>query len=177
MTHRISLAARAEANSGLGALSETRQEVHDRAVGDIARERFAYPAREQRDFRTYPNRPKESMAVQLLDGSIAYPDIVVVQQPGNYAKILGEVEVAETISEETAVSRWLAFSGAATLYVYVPAGKGDEALALCRRHNIPVVGIRTWRYLAGHEQIEITDHYTVPNKPEEILPKFFLPGD
>ena len=46
-------------------------------------------------------------------------------------------------------------------YLYVPVGKGDEALSLCRRLGVHIVGIRTWRYVVGYDEIEINDHYTV----------------
>jgi len=41
---------------------------------------------------------------------------------------------------------------------------------------VPVVGIRTWRYIAGYEEPEINDHYTVPSGPEDLLPKFLRPS-
>ena len=67
-------------------------------------------------------------------------------------------------------------SDLAPLYLYVPVGKGDEGLSLCRQMGVPVVGIRTWRYIAGYEEPEINDHYTVPSGPEDLLPKFLRPS-
>ena len=47
---------------------------------------------------------------------------------------------------------------------------------MCRKLDVPVVGIRTWRYIAGYEDPEINDHFTVPSGPEEMLPKILRPG-
>lgn len=155
---------------------DSRIALHQRALDDIARERFAFPNARYRDFKTYTNLPARTMGVAMADGSVAYPDIVVVQDPENYAKILGEVETSETVTHEIARYRWLPFARLAPLYVYVPVGYGDEARRLCRKAGAPVVGIRTWRYAVGIEKIEINDHYTVPSGPEEMLPKILRPG-
>ncbi len=155
--------------------SEARDLLHLRALNDIARLRFGFPTEKYRDFKTYANQPQRSMGVQMENGVVAYPDIVVVQHPENNTKIVAEVETNETVREAVARFEWLPYSDLAPLYLYVPVGKGDEALALCRRLNIPVVGIRTWRYIAGYEEPEINDHFTVPSGPEEMLPKLLRP--
>jgi len=158
-------------------LSEARAAAHVRAVKDIAAARFAFPTEKYRDYKTYTNVPKRTMGVAMLDGSVvAYPDIVVVQDPENFAKILGEVETSETVNEQAAERRWRPFADLAPLYLYVPVGDGDHALKLCRELRVPVVGVRTWRYGVGVEEIEVTDHYTVASGPEELLPKILRPG-
>ena len=151
--------------------SEARETIHARAVVDIARARFAFPTEKYRDYKAYTNYPQRSMGVQMADGSVAYPDIVVVQHPENNTKIVAEVETNETVREAVARFEWLPYSELAPLYLYVPVGKADEALSLCRRLDVPVVGIRTWRYVTGYDEIEINDHYTVPSGPEDLLPK------
>lgn len=156
--------------------SEARATLHARAVADIAKERFAFPTERHPHFKTYVNVPGRSMGVEMSDGRVAYPDIVVVQHPENYTKILGHVETNETVREAVAAAEWLPFAELAPLYLYVPVGKADEALRLCRRLDIPIVGIRTWRYIVGYEEPEINDHYTVPSGPEEMLPKILRPG-
>src|SRR3989304_4080219 len=103
-------------------------------------------------------------------------DIRVVQDPENYAKILGEVETTETVNEQTALRRWRPFADLAPLYIYVPVGDADHALKLCRELRVPIVGVRTWRYAVGVEEIEVNDHYTVASGPEELLPKILRPG-
>jgi hypothetical protein len=161
----------------IATLSEARAAAHVRAVKDIAEARFGFPTDKHRDFKTYTNVPKRTMGVAMLDGSVvAYPDIVVVQDPENYAKILGEVETTETVNEQTAQRRWRPFADLAPLYLYVPVGDADQALKLCRQLRVPIVGVRTWRYAVGVEEIEVNDHYTVASGPEELLPKILRPG-
>jgi len=95
----------------IATLSEARAAAHVRAVKDIAGARFGFPTDKHRDYKTYTNVPKRTMGVAMLDGSVvAYPDIVVVQDPENYAKILGEVETTETVNEQTAQRRWRPFA-------------------------------------------------------------------
>ncbi len=141
-----------------GTRSETREALHRRAVQDIAKARFAFPTEQFRDYKTYVNHPARTMGVQMSDSSVAYPDIVVVQHPENNTRILGEVETAETVREASARYEWLPFAQLAPLYLYVPVGQGDEARELCKRFGVAVVGIRTWRYLPGYDDIEINDH-------------------
>jgi hypothetical protein len=97
------------------------------------------------------------MGVAMPDGAVAYPDIVVVQDPENYAKILGQVEIAETVTNMVAQLRWRPFAELAPLYLYLPVGHADQARRLCRSLHVPTVGIRTWRYAVGVRQIEIND--------------------
>jgi hypothetical protein len=73
--------------------------------------------------------------------------------------VVAEVETNETVREAVARFEWLPFAELAPLYLYVPVGKGDETLALCRQLDIPVVGVRTWRYIAGYDDPEINDHH------------------
>ena len=151
--------------------SEARQTIHDRALKDIVQQRFGFPTEKYRDYKTFVNHPQRTMGVAIQDGRVAYPDIVVVQHPENNAKIVAEVETNETVREAVARFEWAVYAELAPLYLYVPVGKGDEALQLCRQMNVPVVGIRTWRYIAGYEEPEINDHFTVPSGPEDLLPK------
>ncbi len=156
--------------------SEAREALHDRAIQDIARARFAFPNAKYPHYKTYVNHPHRTMGVEMPDAAVAYPHIVVVLHPENYTKILGEVETNETVNQDVAYYEWRPYAELAPLYLYVPVGKGDEALSLCRRYNIPVVGVRTWRYVVGYEEIEINDHYTVPSGPEDLLPKILRRG-
>lgn len=140
---------------------ETGTALRERVVEEIARLRFGFPTDEYRDYKTYVNQPANTMGVQMPGGSIAYPDIVVVQSPENFTKIVAQVETDENINEDAAFYEWGPYAELAPLYLYVPVGKGDEALALCRRLDVPIVGIRTWRHNVGHDEIEINDYYTV----------------
>ena len=139
--------------------TESRQLIHSRALSDIARLRFSFPTEKYPDYKTYVNHPARTMGVAMDGGLVAYPDIVVVQHPENNCKVVAELETNETVREEVARSEWLPYAHLAPLYLYVPVGKGDEALALCRQLDIPVVGVRTWRYIGGYDEPEINDHY------------------
>jgi hypothetical protein len=140
--------------------SEAGAAVHIRTLQDIARLRFNFPAHEYRDYKTCLNHPQNTMGIQMPGGLVAYPDIVVVQHPENFTKIVAQVETAETVNEDAAFYKWGPYAELAPLYLYVPVGKGDEALALCRKLDVPFVGIRTWRYIVGYDEIEISDHRT-----------------
>jgi hypothetical protein len=150
--------------------SEARQLIHDRALQDIVKARFGFPTEKHRDFKTYVNHPVRTMGVAMEDGRVAYPDIVVVQHPENNTQIVAEVETNETVREAVARYEWKVYGELAPLYLYVPVGKGGEALALCKRFDVSVVGVRTWRYITGQDEIEINDHFTVPSGPEDMLP-------
>ncbi len=145
--------------------TESRQLIHSRALNDIARLRFSFPTEKYTDYKTYVNHPARTMGVAMNGGLVAYPNIVVVQHPENNCKIVAVVETNETVREAVARFEWQPYADLAPLYLYVPVGKGDEALALCRQLDIPVVGIRTWRYIAGYDEPEINDHYEVPGRP------------
>jgi len=145
--------------------TESRQLIHSRALNDIARLRFGFPTEKYADYKTYVNLPARAMGVAMNGGLVAYPNIVVVQHPENNCKIVAEVETNETVREAVARFEWQPYADLAPLYLYVPVGKGDETLALCRQLDIPVVGIRTWRYIAGYDEPEINDHYEVPGGP------------
>ncbi len=45
--------------------------------------------------------------------------------------------------------------------VAYPDIKGNEVLDLCRKLDLPYVGIRSRRYIVGYDEIEINDHHTV----------------
>jgi hypothetical protein len=156
--------------------TEQRELIHVKAIEDIARLRFGFPTDKYPDYKTYVNHPHRTMGVELPNGQVAYPDIVTVQHPENFCKIVAEVETNETVREAVAAYEWLPYSELAPLYLYVPVGKGDETLGLCRQLDIPVVGIRTWRYIAGYDDPEITDHYEVPSGPEDMLPRALRPS-
>jgi hypothetical protein len=155
--------------------TESRQLIHDRALKDIVRLRFGFPTEKYRDYKTYVNHPARTMGVAMADGRVAYPDIVVVQHPENNCRIVAELETNETVREAVARYEWLPYADLAPLYLYVPVGKGDEALDLCREFDVPVVGIRTWRYIAGYDDPEINDHYTVMSSPADMLPRMLRP--
>jgi hypothetical protein len=124
-------------------LSELR---HQGAVAEIAKVKFPYPGPEGADLDTIVNVPKPKMAVGEEGGKDLYPDIVVVRRPGQWLQIMADVETADSVNDETAVNDWLPKAKAGEFFVYVPAGMVPEAKKLIKKHNIPVSGIRTWRF-------------------------------
>jgi hypothetical protein len=160
--------------------SEAQAAAHLKAVRGIAQARFDFPTDRYRDYKTHLNVPNLSIGVGMPYGGVAYPDIVVVQESNTLTEILGQVEIAEALTNETVAKRvarrrWRPYSNLAPLYLFVPVGQGDEAKYLCRYLHVPVVGIRTWRYAVGSDQIEITDVHTEPSGPEDLLPKVLRP--
>ncbi len=151
------------------ARTASREVLHAQAVQDIARVRFAYPNERYPYFKTYTNHPERTMGVRTSRGTVVYPDIVVVQDPENIVKILGEVETAETVTEDE-VHEWKLFAELGPLYLYVPTGYAEEARRLCKKFKVPVVGIRTWRYLLGMDEIEVEDYYTTWSGLEDLAP-------
>jgi len=149
--------------------SEAKEFIHSRAIQDIAKARFAFPNEKYRHYKTYVNHPERTMGVRLPSGHALYPDIVVVEDPENYVKMLAEVETAETVNEESG-REWLTFAKLGPLYLFVPVGYADAAQRICKEAKIPIVGLRTWRYAVGYDEIEITDIMTVPTGPEDLLP-------
>lgn len=152
-------------------LKENRDRLHDRAVREIAKERFAFPTSKYPSFKTYVNEPAHNMGIKLGEDNFAYPDIVVADTSGNVLKLLAEVETASTVTDKEAENEWRPFARLAPLYLYVPVGYAERARAIYRRLKIPIVGLRTWRFEVGFETVEIVDIEEVPLSPlEKLLP-------
>ena len=92
------------------------------------------------------NVPKPKIAVGEAGGADLYPDIVVVRRPGQWLQIMADVEMPDTVNDETAVNDWLPKAKVGDFYVYVPAGMVPETKKLIKKHKVPVKGIRTWRF-------------------------------
>jgi hypothetical protein len=128
-------------------LKYLRDQRHDGTVAEIARLKFPFPNEEHPDFDTILNEPKPAISVGKDEkGQELYPDIVVVRRPGQWLLMMAEVETADTVSDESALTEWLPYSKCGELFIYVPAGCVAETKRLCKKHGIPVKGIRTWRF-------------------------------
>jgi len=149
--------------------SETKELIHAQAIQDIAKARFAFPTEKYKHYRTYINHPERTMGVRLPSGGAVYPDIVVVEDPENFVRMLAEVETTETVNLESA-KEWSIFAELGPLYLFVPVGTADEAKRLCKQYKIPIVGLRTWRYVLGYDELEINDIITQWTGPEDLLP-------
>ncbi len=159
----------------LPASAKTREEAHLRAIKDIVARRFGFPTPEFSSFRTYLNEPEPALVIRTADGRELAPDIVVAEWPRNIPRILAEVEMADTVTEEEAEQEWLPYSQVpgATFYLYVPSGYGSQARDILRKLKIRKARLRTWRYVTGQEALDITD-MDYGGLLELLLPPFLL---
>ena len=148
-----------------------RERLRLRALQEIARERFGFPNERYPYLKTFVNEPERTMGV-VLDREVLYPDIVVLQWPERITQMVAQVEAAATVTEQQALDEWLPYSLAGPLYLFVPVGYAQEAKRICRRFRIDVVGLRTWRFMVGFRDLEITDIETASAGLEALLPGF-----
>lgn len=119
---------------------------HQGVVDEIAKEMFPFPGPKGPDYETLVNIPKPRMAVGKDESQDLYPDIVVVRRPGQWLMMMAEIEMHDTVTDETAANRWKPIGEVGELFVYVPAGMVPEAKKLIKRHGVRVKGLRTWRF-------------------------------
>ena len=150
---------------------DTRERLRQRAVQEIARNRFPFPNERHPHFKTFVNEPERTMGV-TVDREVLYPDIVVLQWPEKMTQMVAQVESTNTITEQQALDEWLPYSLAGPLYLFVPVGYAQAAKRLCRRYRIDLVGLRTWRYMVGTRDVEVTDIETASEGLEALLPGF-----
>ena len=149
---------------------KSRQELHERAVQDIALARFEFPTPELAGYRTFVNVPEVTLPVKDEDGNETKPDIVVVDTPGNILKILAQVETGDSVTEERARDVWVPSSRLpdAAFYLFVPVGYGGAAKRICKSLGIDVDGYRTWRYVP--QGLEINDISEPPGIMTALMP-------
>ncbi|OGO53440.1 MAG: hypothetical protein A2148_11220 [Chloroflexi bacterium RBG_16_68_14] len=149
---------------------KSREELHLRAVQDIAKARFELPTPELPSYRAFVNVPQVTLPVKDEQGNELTPDIVVVDTPGNILKMVAQVETGDTVTEERAKSAWLPYCRLpdVAFYLYVPVGYGGAAKRICRRLGIDVYGFRTWRYVP--QGLEINDISEPPGIMAALMP-------
>jgi hypothetical protein len=133
----------------------------DKAVRDIAALRFNFPNPDYPLYKTFTNRPERQIGVRLATGELAFPDIVVVDRD-TAVRLVGEVESHRTLRETPAADlkeKWTAFAGLAEFFLFVPLGSLDIAKRIIKEYNVPVRHLRTWRYIAGQDLLDVTDVY------------------
>ena len=150
---------------------EMRERLRLRALEQIARDRFDFPNDRYPHLKTFVNEPEHTMGV-TVHGDVLYPDIVVLQWPEKITQMVAQVEASNTLTEKKALDEWRPYSLAGPLYLFVPVGYAREAKRLCRRFRVQLVGLRTWRYMVGFRDLEITDIETAPEGLEALLPGF-----
>lgn len=131
----------------------------EKAVRDIAAQRFNFPNPDFPLYKTFTNRPERQIGVRLSNGDLAFPDIVAVDRD-TAVRLVGEVESHRSLREipaEELRDKWTAFAGIAELYLFVPLASLDSAKRIIKQHSIPVRHLRTWRYIAGQDLLDITD--------------------
>jgi hypothetical protein len=155
---------------------KTRDELHLRAIRDIAAERFGFPTQQHPTFRTFVNEPEPTMVVEV-GGEEIVPDIVVVDSAKRKAvRLLAEVETADSVNEDHGRREWLPYSHVAdaSFFLYVPAGHAEETKRILRKLGVKRVRIRTWRYVTGLDKLDVTSvRYGLPGL-DALIPPFLL---
>ena len=62
-------------------------------------------------------------------------------------ELMAEIEMDDTVTDESALDHWKPMSEVGDLLIYVPTGMVPQAKELCKRHGIKPMGIRTWRFV------------------------------
>ena len=116
---------------------EESQHAHDIATSLIARHRFGI---DDWDVAINPAL-EENVAVEGAE-VVAYPDIVARDASGVIA--IGEIETADSISEEAA-AQWRKFGELCPrMYLFVPEGTEQAVVELLDNHSICCAGLRTY---------------------------------
>lgn len=100
--------------------------LHSKAVEKIAEERFRL----------------DGLQVRINTEAKYEPDIEAFDKFGT--AVIGEVETAETINEESA-KKWKEFgSRCVRFYLYVPEGFEEETLRLLEKYEVNCAGVRAY---------------------------------
>ena len=134
----------------------------DKAVQAIAKDRFDFPNARYPNLKTFANRPARQVGVKLDENGreMAFPDIVVLEDPGNEVRVLAEVETHRTLRETPEadlVEKWQAFTFLGELYLFVPLMRADGVKQTLKRHKVQIAGLRSWRFIIGQNALDIID--------------------
>ncbi len=147
------------AEPGLTRRFAWRDADQEKAVRDIAQARYNFPSPAQPNLKTFTNRPERQLGVRLDGDDLAFPDIVAVDRD-TAVRLIGEVETQRTLretSDAALAEKWQVLAGLADLHVFVPLARLDQVKRIVREYRVPVSGIRTWRYIAGQDLLDIVD--------------------
>lgn len=147
------------AEPGLTRRFAWRDADQEKAVRDIAARRFNFPNPDYPFYRTFTNRPERQIGVRLPNGDLVFPDIVVVDRD-TAVRLVAEVESSRSLREtpdSELVEKWTAFAGVADLFLFVPLAGLDRARRVIKERHVPVRHLRTWRYIAGQDLLDVTD--------------------
>lgn len=134
----------------------------DKAIGEIADLRFDYPDINHAGWHTFTNRPSRQVGVRvnMEDKEFIFPDIVVIERPGDEVAMVGEVETHRTLretDEAQLIAKWQAFAGVGPFYLFVPLMDVDIARKILKRHKLKLAGLRGWRIIAGQDIADVSD--------------------
>ncbi|HEY7269754.1 MAG TPA: hypothetical protein VH951_07995 [Dehalococcoidia bacterium] len=132
------------------------REHHLSAVRNIADEYFPFPTPEFPHYRTFVNEPEVEQKIYTNYGRELTPDIVTLQWPEKHPVMVADVVTPDMLTDEAAAD-WQVLSRirGCTFLLYVPAGHGDDAKKLLKRHKIKNVALRTWRHITGLKTIDV----------------------
>ncbi len=124
-----------------------RDQRHAGVVQKVLELKFPFPNEENPGLDAVNNVESRAMAVGQHNGKDLFPDLVIVRRPGQWLELMAEVEMDDSVTDESAEEHWKPMSLMGDLLIYVPAGMVPEAKKLCKRHGIKPKGIRTWRFV------------------------------
>jgi hypothetical protein len=134
---------------------------HEKATQAIAKARLNFPDIGSPDLKTFTNRPARQVGVKLGDTKeMAFPDIVVLADPSNEVRIIGEIETARSLRdtpEADLVEKWREFSFLGETYLFVPLMQVSSVKDALQRHKVKIAGIRSWRFITGQDKIDVVD--------------------
>ncbi|MGI8551780.1 MAG: hypothetical protein ACR2PL_13490 [Dehalococcoidia bacterium] len=135
-----------------------RDVIENRAVEQIAQQRFNYPSDAEPDLQTSTNLPERSLGVRSAVGDLLFPDIVVMNVRTTEVRMLAEVETERSLQKEAdLVEKWQAFNAVGPFYLFVPTADLDNTRRLLKRAGIKPAGIRAWRHMAGMNYTDIVN--------------------
>lgn len=134
----------------------------DKATVDIAKARFDFPDAGHPTLKTYVNRPARQVGIRSDNhaAELVFPDIVVLEDPSNEVRMIGEVETHRSLRETPEaelVEKWKTFAGLGPLYLFVPLMRVDQVRGILKRAGIKVAGLRAWRYIAGQNLLDVSE--------------------
>ncbi len=124
-----------------------RDQRHAGVVQKVLELKFPFPNEDNPGLDTLNNVAAKAMSVGQHNGKDLFPDLVIVRRPGQWLELMAEVEMDDSVTDESAEDDWKPMSLVGDLLIYVPAGMVPEAKKLCKRHGIKAKGIRTWRFV------------------------------
>jgi hypothetical protein len=150
------------AEPGLTKRFAWRDVEQDKAAQAIAAERFDFPNTNAPNLKTLTNRPARQVGVKLDENAreMAFPDIVVLEDPGNEVRMLAEVETHRTLRETPEadlIEKWQTFTFLGELYLFVPLMRADDVKKLLKKHKVEIAGLRAWRFIIGQNLLNIID--------------------